>query len=57
VERLKLDVLALISQEVHHHLEVRFVGNVLGHDIEIGSVKKDLPQQLERLSLRDIIIG
>ena len=57
VESLKLDVLALISQEVHHHLEVCFVGDILGHDVEVGSVKEDLPQQLERLPLCDIIVG
>ena len=39
MEGLKLDVLALITEHVHHHLEVRLMRNVLGHDVEIGAVQ------------------
>ena len=38
MERLELDVLALIAEEVHHHLEVDIVRNVARHDIEVGTV-------------------
>jgi hypothetical protein len=35
VERLKLDVLAPVAKEVHHHLQVRLDGDVAGHHIEV----------------------
>lgn len=47
VESLKLDVLTLISKQVHHHFEIGFVGDVLCHDVEIRPVEKDLSQQLQ----------
>ena len=46
MECLELDVLALISKEVHHHLQVGFVGNVAGHNIEICPIEQDLAQEL-----------
>ncbi len=47
VERFKLDVPALITQKVHHHLEVRFRADIPGHDVVIGSVEEDLSQEFE----------
>jgi len=38
VKRLKLDIFTLIPQQIHHHLQVRLVGNVPCHDIEISSI-------------------
>jgi len=46
MECLELDVLALISKEVHHHLQVGFVGNVAGHNVEICPIEQDLAQEL-----------
>jgi hypothetical protein len=57
MKRLELDVLALISKEVHHHLEVGFVGYVSSHHVEVRTVKEDLPKELERLPLGDVIVG
>jgi hypothetical protein len=57
VERLELDVLALVPQEIHHHLEIRLVRNVLCHDVEVCAVEQDLAEQFERLALRDIVVG
>lgn len=55
MERLELDVAALVAEHVHHHLQVRLVRDVARHDVEIGAVKQDLAQQLERLPLRDVV--
>lgn len=55
VKRFELDILTTIFEQVHHHLEVVLVGDVARHDLEVGSVEQDLAQQLERLSLRDVV--
>jgi hypothetical protein len=55
MEGLELDVLALIAEEVHHHLEVDIVRDVARHDIEVGTVQKNLAEQLERLPLGYIV--
>lgn len=47
VECLKLDVFALVPQEIHHHLEIGFIGNIARHDVEVGTIKQDLAEQLE----------
>jgi hypothetical protein len=44
VECLELNVLALVPQQVHHHLQIRLVRNVLRHDIEVCPIKQDLAQ-------------
>ena len=56
VEGLKLDILALIPQEVHHHLQVRLVCDVPCHDVEVCPIQQDLAEELQRLSLRDIVL-
>ena len=57
VESFELDVLALVSKHVHHHLQVGFLSDVSGHDVEIGTVKEDFAQELKGLALGDIIVG
>lgn len=57
VERFKLNVPALVPQEVHHHLQVRFRADISRHDGVIGTVEQDLAEQFERLSLRDVVGG
>ena len=47
MERLELDVLALVTEKVHHQLQVRLRSNVSSHDGEVGAVEKDLSQQLQ----------
>lgn len=47
VERLKLDVPALVAEEVHYQLEVGFVRDVPGHDVEVRSVQKNFSKELE----------
>lgn len=42
VEGLKLDVAALIPQEVHHELEVLWLADVLRHDGEVVAVEEQL---------------
>lgn len=55
MECLELDVLALIAEEVHHHLEVDVVRDVARHDVEVGTVQEYLAEQFERLPLRHIV--
>ena len=55
VEGFELDVAAPIAQHIHHQLEVLRIGNILGHDGEIMTVQQEFPQELERLSLRDVV--
>lgn len=57
MECLELDVAALVAEHVHHHLQVRLVRDVARHDVEVGAVKQDLAEQLERLPLRDVVRG
>jgi uncharacterized protein (UPF0216 family) len=47
VERLELNVLAPITEEVHHHLKVGIVCNITRHDVEVGTVKKYLAKKFE----------
>ena len=56
MERLKLDVLARVSQHVHHHLQVRLVCDVPCHDVEVCPIQQELAEELQRLSLRDIVL-
>jgi hypothetical protein len=55
MERLELDVLALISQQVHHHLEISFAGDVSRHDIEVCTVEENLAQEFEGLAFRHVV--
>jgi len=47
MERLELNVLAFITEEVHHHLKVGIVCNIARHDAEVGTVQKYLAKQFE----------
>jgi hypothetical protein len=44
MESLELDILALVTEEVHHHLEVNVIRNVARHNIEVGTVQKYLAE-------------
>jgi hypothetical protein len=56
MERLKLDVLTLVSEHIHHHLQVGLAGDIPGHNIEIRPVKQDLSEELKRLSLGYVVL-
>lgn len=55
VEGLKLDVAALVPEQVHHHLEVGLVGDVARHDLVVGSVEEDFSEELDRLAFGDVV--
>lgn len=55
MEGLELDVLALVLQQCHDELQIRFVGDISGHDIEVCSVKQYLAKEFEGLALGDIV--
>jgi len=38
MERLKLNIFTLVTQQVHHHLQVRLIRNIPRHHIEIGPI-------------------
>lgn len=44
MERLELNVTALILQQVHHQLQIVCIGNVARHDCEIGSIQENFAQ-------------
>ena len=56
MECLKLNVFALVSEQIHHHLEVRLVGDVARHHVEIRTIQQNLSQQLQGLSFRDVVL-
>lgn len=39
MKRFELNVLALVAQHVHHHLEVRLLGDIPCHDTEISTIE------------------
>jgi hypothetical protein len=47
MESLELNVLAFITEEVHHHLKIGIVRNIARHDVEVGTVQKYLAKQFE----------
>ena len=47
MECFELDILALVPQKVHHHLEIGLVRNVPRHDVEVCTIEQDLPEKLE----------
>lgn len=55
MECLELNILALVSKEIHHHLQIRLVGDVPRHHIEVGSIQEDLSEELQRLPLRHVV--
>lgn len=57
MKRLKLDILALISQQVHHHFQICVIGNIPGHHVEICAVEENLAEELKRLPLCDVVAG
>ena len=57
MERLELYVLRFVTEEVHHHFEICLVRNVARHNVEVRPVEEYLAEELERLPLRDIVLG
>lgn len=41
MERLKLYIFALVSEEIHHHLQVGLVSNITRHNIEVRAIEED----------------
>jgi hypothetical protein len=56
MESNELDVLALVPEEVHHHLKIRLVRDIAGHDVEVRPVDENLAEELERLAFRDTVV-
>ena len=48
VEGLKLNVLGLVAQQVHHQFQIVRAANVRGHHIEVRPVQKKLSQKLAK---------
>ena len=48
MEGFKLDISTLLSQHVHHHLEIVWITDVSSHDGEIMPVQQQLSQQLQQ---------
>ena len=42
MESFKLNILALISKKVHHHLKVGLVRDVTCHHVEVGPIEENL---------------
>ena len=55
MERFKLNVLTLIPQQVHHHLEISLASNVSSHHIEVCSVEQNLAQEFQGLAFRHVV--
>jgi len=56
VERLELDVARLVAEEIHHQLQVVLRRDVLSHDHEVVRVQQQLPEQLQRLPFRHVVL-
>lgn len=46
MEGLKLDVGTLVSEEIHHELQVLRLADVAGHHREVVSVQQELAEKL-----------
>jgi hypothetical protein len=57
VKGFELNVLALVAQHVHHHLEVRLLSDITCHDTEISAIEQYLAKKFERLPFGDVVIG
>lgn len=47
MEGLELDVATVVSEHVHHELEVVSMADVFGHDSEVVPVEQQFSQKLE----------
>lgn len=52
---LELDVLALIAEHVHDHLEVVVDGDVAVHDGKVGAIEEELAEEFKRLTFGDVV--
>ena len=55
MERFKLNVPTLVPQKVHHHFKVGLGADVSCHNVVVCPIEKDLTEQLEGLSLCDVV--
>ena len=46
MECLKLDIPALVSEQVHHKLQVFRIANVLGHHSKVMAIQQELTKKL-----------
>ncbi len=56
MESLKLNVGALVSQEVHHELQVLWFTDVPCHDCEVVSVQEQFTQQLSHITHKHVML-
>lgn len=56
VKPFVLNHLSLITKQVHADLQVLASVDICGHHRVVRAVKKDLPEQLDRLALRHIAV-
>lgn len=56
MESLKLNVGALVSQEVHHELQVLWFTDVPCHDCEVVSVQEQFTQQLSHITHKHVTL-
>lgn len=57
VKCFELNVLTLVAQHVHHHLEVRLLSDITCHDIKVGTIEQYLAKKFERLPFGDVVGG
>lgn len=55
MKRLKLNILALVPQQIHHHLQIPLIRDVPRHHAEVRPVEQDLAQKLEGLPFGDVV--
>ena len=47
MESLELDIAAAFPQHIHHRLEVLWLTDVPGHDVEVVTFQQQFTQQLQ----------
>lgn len=57
MKRLKLYILTLIPQRIHHDLEILRARDKPGHDAVVGAVEEDLAEEFEGLTLGHVVGG
>ena len=55
MKRLELDILTLIPQQVHHHLQICLIRDIFSHHVEISTIKENFAEKFEGLSFRNIV--
>jgi hypothetical protein len=57
MESLELNVLTLVSEHVHHHLEICLLSDVTRHNAKVCTIQQDFAKEFEGLSLGDVVVG